>query len=284
MIRRLASEIDSSINIVEDQLVGFVESRYVRRVDDYFIGYLSSQTGCNRGCAFCHLTATNQTKFIDLTVADMLHQANYILDEYSYDRDDNQCPAQVVHWNWMARGEALANKHILNRSNELLSQLGQLSLDNGLIPKFNISTIMPVTLRQSLSEIFPVITPTIYYSLYSVNEQWRKHWMPAAMSVDEAIRDLKAYQKISRKIIKVHGAFIAHENDSAQDIEQLIKKLDGLHCEFNIVRYNPYSPDQGVESEKLEEILYNIQLYMPAKIINRVGQDVYASCGTFLTG
>lgn len=282
MVTRLASQLDRSVNIVENQLVGFVESRYVRRVDDYFIGYLSSQTGCNRGCVFCHLTATNQTRFIDLTVADMLNQANLIFDEYAKDRDHTEIPAKIVHWNWMARGEPLANKHLINRSHELLSQLGQLSLDNGLIPKFNISTIMPMTLKTSLSEIFPIITPTIYYSLYSVNESWRKKWMPTAMFVDEALRDLRAYQKISRKIIKVHGAFIANENDSEQDLENLVRKLDGLHCEFNIVRYNPYSQDQGVESEKLEEILYKIQLYMPAKIINRVGQDVYASCGTFL--
>lgn len=282
MIRRLESQIDNSINIVAENLIGFTETRYVRRVDDYFIGYLSSQTGCNRGCTFCHLTATGQTRFIDLTVADILHQANYIIDAYSRDRDGNQKPAQIVHWNFMARGEILANKHILNRGNELFSQLGQVSLDNGVIPKFNISTIMPTTLKQELSEAFPIITPTIYYSMYSANEDWRKRWMPAAMPVDDAIEQLRNYQKISRKVIKVHGAFIENENDSANDIDLMLRKLKGLHCEFNIVRYNPYSPEQGVETGKLQEILYKIQQHMPAKIINRVGQDIYASCGTFL--
>ena len=58
----LKSNLDQSVNFVENQLVGFLESRYVRKVDEYFICYLSSQTGCNRGCKFCHLTASGQTQ------------------------------------------------------------------------------------------------------------------------------------------------------------------------------------------------------------------------------
>ena len=68
----LKSIIDPSINIIEQQLVGFIESRYVRKIEDYFIAYLSSQTGCNRGCKFCHLTAMNQTQFDDCNVESLV--------------------------------------------------------------------------------------------------------------------------------------------------------------------------------------------------------------------
>lgn len=60
-IQMLKSQLDSSVNFVETQLVGFLESRYVRREPRYFVAYLSSQTGCNRGCGMCHLTVTGQT-------------------------------------------------------------------------------------------------------------------------------------------------------------------------------------------------------------------------------
>lgn len=274
----LKSKLDHSTNYIEQQLVGFIESRYVRRYDEYFTMYLSSQTGCNRSCKFCHLTATDQTQFTDCTVADYMSQARTILNHYI---SDNR-PAKTVHIAFMARGEPLANKHVLHRGTDLLTQLGNLSLDYDLRPKFNISTIMPVTLKDRLVDVFPLVTPTIYYSMYSANDSWRKKWLPTAMPVAEAIDQLKEYQQITKKITKVHGAFIAGENDSKHDVDELIAALEDLHVEFNIVRYNPLTPDQGAESERLEEILFRLQQFMPTKIINRVGADIYASCGQFL--
>lgn len=275
----LKSKLDKSVNFIEDQLTGFIESRYVRRTDEYFTAYLNSQTGCNRGCKFCHLTVTNQTKYIDCTADDILSQAKIIFDEY---RASNNI-AKIVHFAFMARGEALANRAIENNWTELLMKLGQLATSQGLAPKFNISTIMPVTMKRSLIELFPIITPTIYYSMYSTNPAWRAKWMPGAMPVDSAIEQLREYQKITKKIIKIHGAFIENENDSIADIYAMLAALIGLNIEFNIVRYNPYSTEQGIESTRLNEIVEKLQhnYRVPVKIISRVGEDVHASCGVF---
>jgi len=38
-LKILNSEIDNSVNFVEEQLIGFLESRFVRKCDDYFIAY-----------------------------------------------------------------------------------------------------------------------------------------------------------------------------------------------------------------------------------------------------
>jgi len=78
----LTSKIDKSVNFVEEQLIGFIESRYVRRADDYFIAYLSSQTGCNRGCKMCHLTATKQTQFSNCDMQDFVTQLENIFSHY----------------------------------------------------------------------------------------------------------------------------------------------------------------------------------------------------------
>jgi len=280
------SQIDRSVNFAEQQLVGFLESRFVRKCDEYFIAYLSSQTGCNRGCTFCHLTATGQTSFTDSSHNDFMAQAIQIFKHYRKE----ETPAKYMHYNFMARGEPLANKLLLNSGDELLSKLGQVAKEEGLPAKFNVSTIMPLTLKKSLIDVFHYVNPTIYYSLYSTNQVWRDKWMPAALPVDEAVTRLKEYQNFSKKIIKIHYTFIAGENDSEEDINSACDVLEkhNLICEFNLVRYNPASPSQGVESSQ-EVINRNLGIIQnrfsfnsKVQIIPRVGFDVKASCGMFV--
>lgn len=285
-LKVLNSQIDSSVNFVEQQLVGFLESRFVRKCDEYFIAYLSSQTGCNRGCTFCHLTATGQTSFVDSSHNDFMAQAIQVFKHYRKEKT----PAKYMHYNFMARGEPLANKLLLNSGDELLSKLGQVAKEEGLPAKFNISTIMPLTLRKSLVDVFHYVNPTIYYSLYSTNQTWRDKWMPAALPVDEAVARLKEYQTFSKKIIKIHYTFIAGENDSEEDINASCDVLEkyNLICEFNLVRYNPASPSQGVESSteiinrNLGIIQNRLGFNSKVQMIPRVGFDVKASCGMFV--
>ena len=96
---------DASVNWDRPADVGRLEARYVRRCADYFVVYLSSQTGCAQGCRMCHLTATGQTRLRDVTFGEMLEQARTVLDHYRREAP----PARTVHFNFMARGEPLAN-------------------------------------------------------------------------------------------------------------------------------------------------------------------------------
>ena len=283
-LKILNSQIDSSVNFIEQQLVGFLESRFVRKCDEYFIAYLSSQTGCNRGCTFCHLTATGQTSFNDSSHNDFMAQAIQIFKHYRKEKTT----AKYMHYNFMARGEPLANKILLESGDELLLKLGQIAKGEGLPAKFNVSTIMPITLKESLVDVFNYITPTIYYSFYSTNTEWRKKWMPAAMNVDDALIRLKEYQDFSKKMVKIHHTFISGENDSVEEVHNVCDALDKheLLCEFNLVRYNPASPDQGAESDPLV-IDRNMEIMTDrfrgkVQIIPRVGFDVKASCGMFV--
>ena len=34
---RISSQVDNSVNFIEEALTGFLESRYVRKCDEYFI-------------------------------------------------------------------------------------------------------------------------------------------------------------------------------------------------------------------------------------------------------
>jgi 23S rRNA (adenine2503-C2)-methyltransferase len=119
----------------------------------------------------------------------------------------------------------------------------------------------------------------------SVDDEFRAQWLPAAMPVDMALKLLKEYQQISKKIVKFHCAFIKGENDSEQQVENMMQRIKSfdIRGEFNIVRYNPYSAEQGVESDRVGLIKQQIGAHMPVKIIPRVGFDAKASCGMFVS-
>ena len=102
----LRSNQDSSINYIFETEQ---EARYVRRNDDELIVYLSSHNGCNKACRFCHLTQSGQTNFTESSLIEILAQANAVLTEYVGGVYNGKPKASVIHYNFMARGEALSS-------------------------------------------------------------------------------------------------------------------------------------------------------------------------------
>lgn len=283
----LRSKIDKSVNFIEERSVGFIESRFVRREKKYFIVYISSQTGCAKACRMCHLTATGQNKFLDVEYENILKQADGVLKYY----DKLNEPAELVHFNFMARGEPFDNPVIVNNGDNLVKDLFDRGSDRGLDSKVLFSTILPSSLiGKDIKDMFPNYFPEIYYSIYSVNEKFRRKWLKRAMPIEEALSMLTAWQRYSGKKIKIHFAFIEGENDSIEDMKRMCQKIEDMKLEtnMNIVRYNPYSEKYGRESsedviqrnvEFLKENLYGAD---EIKIVPKVGFDVKASCGMFI--
>jgi adenine C2-methylase RlmN of 23S rRNA A2503 and tRNA A37 len=280
---------DGSVNFIFNikDNPGYFESRFVKRKPDYFVTYLSSESGCPMGCSFCWLTETKQTMFRHATLEDYRVQALYPILHERFGENS----AKTCHFNYMARGEALCNPNILNKSPEHFTGLYELAKTYGFYSKFNISTIIPKTLNKSLIDIFPLIYPTIYYSIYSCNPEFRAKWLPNAMDVDKALDLLTEYQKFSRKIIKLHYALISGENDSFEDVKQIVNKIidKKLAVQLNLVEYNPPN-NLSKESEHYERYVNAFESYAQgycteAKIIKRVGYEkAFASCGMFYNG
>lgn len=290
-IKILRSDEDLSVNFVADNNV---EARYVRRTEDYFIVYLSSHNGCNKACRFCHLTQTKQTDFEHVTIAEYLQQAKEVLEYYANVAKLSQGEARKVNFNFMARGEPLANKHLRENAKELITGLDVLAKSYGLKEvNYNISSIFPDEMAEkSISEIFAGLEDyivTVYYSLYSLDESFRKRWIPKSVSPDEAFRQLQEWQN-KGGLTALHWAYIKDTNDQLCQTQKIIDKVHeyGLSPKFNLVRYNPYSEGQGFESD--EEVLNkNFKMLQEAlkhpnsRMVPRVGFDVKASCGMFVS-
>lgn len=99
----LTSKEDASVNhVLPTDDGGYWESRYVQRTDEYFICYLSSHTGCNRSCRFCHLTATKQTTMRPADFPDYIEQTRHVFYVYRQKVASGMAPVKRMHFNFMA--------------------------------------------------------------------------------------------------------------------------------------------------------------------------------------
>lgn len=294
----LKSELDASVNVVAPE--GF-ESRYVERDEGKTaVIYLSSHSGCDRACRMCWLTQTGQTDMTPATLDDFLAQAKRALDEGIKSRaESGKGSPEVLHFNFMARGEPMKNPLIRTDFDTLAENL--IALTAGVAEfgsvtevKFKISTIMSDIYERDeegryvggLSQMpFKKFRPDVYYSLYSLDPSFRRRWLPKAEEPSDALRLLASYAGVGGHV-RIHGAFIAGQNDDMEDVGKMVHtlKMYGLKY-FNIVRFN--SPDLTKWVETDEEMLYGIKAYMESKglivqMVDRVGTDVHASCGTFI--
>lgn len=288
--------LDGSINWVIPFKKSKLECRYIRRDKKYISAYVSSHNGCVMGCKFCWLTATNQTNFNHVKLDEYLIQLDTILNEAKdYDLDGDKDDIRI-NVNFMARGEALANKIVVNNYGQLYTSYRELINKYGYKNlKMNVSTIMPNTIKdRTLESIFESYPVNICYSLYSLDENFRKKWMPNAMDCYTALNKLREFQEKTDNPITFHWAFIEGENDNIEEVQKIadtLKKLDFTTTKFNLVRFNPdpESTYKEPSEEKLAKIFNIINKSMTnngatqkSRIISRVGYEVYASCGMFV--
>lgn len=278
----LRSKLDASINFSRmDPRGGLVETRFVRRLEERFIVYISSMLGCDKACRFCHLTQTGQTNSTCLSEDEMVEQARTVLSNSDFSG------AKTVHFNFMARGEPLSNPQV---GRPLFERLDALAASYGLKSRIKVSSIMAtdVWTTNPSGLWMPGCPPVdIYYSLYSLDADWRRRWIPKAMKPEDALDLLARYQSVTGQRVVLHWALIENENDDplmAEEIARLANEA-GLRAEFNLVRYNPANEkSREAAQERMDGYVESMRRSLSGrtKVVPRVGFDVAASCGMFL--
>lgn len=290
-IKELRSSIDKSVNwlIPVAGKKSVLETRYVRKKDDYIISYVSSSVGCVQKCKQCFLTQQKQFEMYHVKEADFANQVERSINHYL--TKDHLGGANRININFMAKGEPLVNPTVVNSYPSLYNRLNKMCTSVGLQTKVNISTIMPGTMKHNkLQWIFGDTPVNLYYSLYSINEAFRKKWMPNAIDWRLALDKLKDYQENGGGVVTFHWANIAGENDKLEDVNALANVLREykFNAKFNVVRFNAHDNLTYKESdpERINEVfqIVNDALGNNPKsyIVPRVGKDVSASCGMFV--
>lgn len=297
MLKNIIEAKDGSINyLLELANKNIIECRYVRRKPSYISTYVSSHTGCKMGCTFCWLTQSGQTQFDHVTIPEYELQLNTVLSKAPTIINPKDVRINV---NFMSRGEAMANKFVINNYKNLYDCLYNVVIRNGYDKmKMNVSSIYPNSLKgHKLEIVFKDRPVNFYYSIYSCNDSFRKKYVPNAVSVKYALDRLACLQENHHdNTVVFHCAFIKGANDDIKEVNKmanLIKSYNFKNTKFNLVRLNPYIKNgvpimEESSKETLKEIfdimnnaVTNKVPTQASRIVGRVGTDAFVSCGMF---
>lgn len=285
--KEMRSDLDRSVNFIADYGSGFLEARYVRRTDDYFICYVSSHSGCKLACRFCHLTRTRQTSFDEADKDSLIAQIRRVLDYHA----DNETASPKMNVNFMARGEPLLNKAVTEELADIHEVVMPWAESHGISEiVYNPSSIFPLgTEELDLADAFGGLPVTPFWSLYSLDDRFRKRWLPKSIEPELALAKLLDFQSATGREVVLHWALISGENDKDEDFEKIAGFIEksGLEARLNMVRYNPADEGTGVEADEDRyqaalNIIGEVMKRPGSRVVPRVGFDVKASCGMFV--
>lgn len=265
---KLVSKIDGTIKY----LFRLIDGEHIESV---LMGYkhgntlcISSQVGCNMGCAFCASTLGGKVR--DLLPSEMLGQV------IAAQKDSGLRVSNIV---MMGIGEPLDNYdnvirfiRLANHKDGLNIGMRHISLSTcGLVDKIN----------RLAEEDIPL---TLSVSLHAADNEVRRSMMPVAnkWTVEELIDACKRYIEKTGRRISFEYAMIQGVNDSVRDAEKLGKLLSGMLCHVNLIPINPVGGKNYKKSEKnsigvftrtLEKYKINVT------VRRKLGSDIDASCG-----
>ena len=255
VVRRQESQKDGTIkylwqlsdgNCVETVLMRY---RYGNTV------CISTEVGCRMGCAFCASTLGGLVRRLE---------PFEMLDQVLFTQVDSGLP--ISHIVLMGIGEPLDNFDNVMRFLELVNSpegmnisMRHISLSTcGLVPK--IEELAKRKLQLTLS-----------ISLHAPND-------PSQTLIDACRR---YYEATSRRI-SFEYAMIDGVNDSEENARELLRRMKGLPCHFNLIPLNhveesPLKPSSRAAVARFQKILEDGGI--PATVRRTLGGDIDASCG-----
>ena len=268
VVRRQESQRDGTIkylwqlsdgNCVETVLMRY---RYGNTV------CISTEVGCRMGCAFCASTLGGLVRRLE---------PFEMLDQVLFTQVDSGQP--ISHIVLMGIGEPLDNFDNVMRFLELVNSpdgmhisMRHISLSTcGLVPK--IDELAKRNLQLTLS-----------VSLHAPNDAVRDTIMPVnkAYPSQELLDACRRYYAATSRRISFEYAMINGVNDRPEDARELLRRMKGLPCHFNLIPLNhveesPLKPSTREAVAAFQKILEDGGI--PATVRRTLGGDIDASCG-----
>ena len=229
---------------------------------------ISTEVGCRMGCAFCASTLGGLVRRLE---------PFEMLDQVLFTQVDSGLP--ISHIVLMGIGEPLDNFDNVMRFLELVNSaegmnisMRHISLSScGLVPK--IDELAKRNLQLTLS-----------VSLHAPNDGIRDTIMPVnkLYPSQELIDACRRYYEATSRRISFEYAMIGGVNDSRENAKELIRRMKGLPCHFNLIPLNhveesPLKPSTREAVAAFQKTLEDGGI--PATVRRTLGGDIDASCG-----
>ena len=229
---------------------------------------ISTEVGCRMGCAFCASTLGGLVRRLE---------PFEMLDQVLFTQVDSGLP--ISHIVLMGIGEPLDNfdndmrfLELVNSAEGMNISMRHISLSTcGLVPK--IDELAKRNLQLTLS-----------VSLHAPNDGIRDTIMPVnkLYPSQELIDACRRYYEATSRRISFEYAMIGGVNDSRENAKELIRRMKGLPCHFNLIPLNhveesPLKPSTREAVAAFQKTLESGGI--PATVRRTLGGDIDASCG-----
>jgi 23S rRNA (adenine2503-C2)-methyltransferase len=244
----------------------------VMMVFDY--GYsicVSSQVGCNMGCAFCASGLTKKQR--DLTAAEMVGQVMHVQKEL--DKEGKRLSHIVV----MGTGEPFDNY------DNVMNFIKTVNHDRGLAIGSRHITISTCGVVPRIKEFADGhYQYNLAVSLHAPNDELRSRLMPInkAYPLEELMDALEYYTKENNRRLTFEYILLKDVNDSPAHARELARLLKPYNCYVNLIPYNSVD-EHGFKSVNREQAMKFYDVLKKAgvgvTIRKEHGSDIDAACG-----
>lgn len=244
-----------------------VESVLMRH--DYGISLcISSQVGCNMGCAFCESGRLKKVRNLDAS--------EMVLQILQVEEDINERISHVVI---MGIGEPFDNYDNFVKFIKIVNNPKGISLGSrhitvstcGIIPKIKEFSNLPFQVNLAIS-------------LHAANNELRNKLMPInkAYPLKDLISEIKKYIAKTNRRVTFEYIMLEGINDKEEDAIELCNLLKGINCYINLIPYNETN-NFGYKRSKKSTILkfYDIikSRGLNVTIRREFGSNISAACG-----
>ena len=234
---------------------------------------VSTQAGCNMGCAFCASTLHGMER--NLTAGEILAQAIHIQEVLREEAPGQKVDTMVI----MGSGEPLMNYDNVLSFLRLCHEDYVMGMGYRNIT-LSTSGIVP-NIYRLMEEDLPV---TLSISLHAPNDALRSRLMPVNRKYPLAglIEAGKAYGDRTKRRVTYEYILIDQVNDGEEQARELVSLMRGQLASVNLIPINPVV-ERNLNRPSRQRVdwfeKYLAEHHVAVTVRREMGADIQAACG-----